>query len=252
MVQLLAGVVLSLILLLPHTALAGTVQIPQTGQTTCYNSSGQVVTCAGTGQDGDIRAGAPWPNPRFVDNGDDTMTDRTTGLVWPKDGGTPSVGSCTGGTMTWYAALEYVKCLNDRGYLGHSDWRLPNVNELESLTNGSNFISYWLKRQGFRNVVNDRYWSSTTSPVNSSYAFFVELDWGSVAYEDKSVNFVFGNIDVYVWPVRAGQTTYHKTGQTTSYAAGDDGDLERGVAWPAVRFSDRGNGTVSDKLTGLM
>jgi hypothetical protein len=43
-----------------------------------------------------------------------------------------------------------------------------------------------------------------------------------------------------------------KTGQTTSYRTGDDGDLEKGVASPSPRFTDHGNGTVTDNLTGLM
>jgi hypothetical protein len=43
-----------------------------------------------------------------------------------------------------------------------------------------------------------------------------------------------------------------KTGQTTSYATGDDGDLQKGVAWPVPRFTDHGDGTVTDNLTGLM
>jgi hypothetical protein len=43
-----------------------------------------------------------------------------------------------------------------------------------------------------------------------------------------------------------------KTGQTTSYATGDDGDLERGVAWPNPRFTNNGDGTVTDNLTGLI
>jgi len=42
-----------------------------------------------------------------------------------------------------------------------------------------------------------------------------------------------------------------KTGQTTSYREGDDGDLEPGVAWPTPRFTDLGDGTVKDNLTGL-
>jgi hypothetical protein len=42
------------------------------------------------------------------------------------------------------------------------------------------------------------------------------------------------------------------TGQTTSYASKDDGDLEKGVAWPSPRFTDHGNGTVTDNLTGLI
>jgi hypothetical protein len=43
-----------------------------------------------------------------------------------------------------------------------------------------------------------------------------------------------------------------KTGQTTSYASGDDGALQKGVAWPTPRFTDNSNGTVTDKLTGLI
>jgi hypothetical protein len=45
-----------------------------------------------------------------------------------------------------------------------------------------------------------------------------------------------------------------KTGQTTSYAIGDDGDLERGVEKPPLkdRFTDNGDGTVLDNLTGLI
>lgn len=43
-----------------------------------------------------------------------------------------------------------------------------------------------------------------------------------------------------------------KTGQTTSYASGDDGYLEKGVSWPSPRFTDNSNGTVKDNLTGLI
>ena len=42
----------------------------------------------------------------------------------------------------------------------------------------------------------------------------------------------------------AGSVQLPQTGQTTSYATGDDGDLERGVAWPVPRFTDQGDGTV--------
>jgi hypothetical protein len=43
-----------------------------------------------------------------------------------------------------------------------------------------------------------------------------------------------------------------KSGQTTSYATGDDGNLQKGVAWPTPRFTDNNNGTVTDNLTGLI
>ena len=43
-----------------------------------------------------------------------------------------------------------------------------------------------------------------------------------------------------------------KTGQTETYATGDDGDLEKGVVWPIPRFTDNADGTVTDNLTGLI
>ena len=72
-----------------------------------------------------------------------------------------------------------------------------------------------------------------------------------------------GNIDIYDIQLTAGHwaqtgtyTIYPvmlpKTGQTTSYAAGDDGALQKGVASPNPRFTDNGNGTVTDNLTGLI
>lgn len=47
-------------------------------------------------------------------------------------------------------------------------------------------------------------------------------------------------------------TQLTRTGQTTSYAAGDDGSLQKGVAWPTPRFTDNANGTVTDNLTSLI
>ena len=57
----------------------------------------------------------------------------------------------------------------------------------------------------------------------------------------------------YVIPcMRGNYAPVPKTGQTTPYVAGDDGTLKKGVAWPAPRFTDNSNGTVTDKLTGLI
>ena len=43
-----------------------------------------------------------------------------------------------------------------------------------------------------------------------------------------------------------------KSGQTVTYASNDDGAKQKGVAWPTSRFTDNGNGTVTDTLTGLI
>lgn len=60
---------------------------------------------------------------------------------------------------------------------------------------------------------------------------------------------------VMVYPVfqaHAADAPIPKTGQTTSYATGDDGELQKGVAWPSPRFTDKDDGTVLDNLTGLI
>jgi len=101
-------------------------QVWRTGQTTTYSA----------GDDGSLQKGAAWPSPRFTVNGDGTVTDKLTGLIWSQNAGTPTVGACTGGALNWNQALSYVACLNGINYLGHNDWRMPNRKELMS------FIDY--------------------------------------------------------------------------------------------------------------
>src|SRR3989344_8150136 len=69
----------------PDIKTAGTIQLPKTGQTKCYDSSGIEIDCKGTGQDGEIQAGVAWPDTRFIDNNDGTVTDDFTGLMWLND-----------------------------------------------------------------------------------------------------------------------------------------------------------------------
>ena len=53
-------------------------------------------------------------------------------------------------------------------------------------------------------------------------------------------------------PQASAPAAVERTGQTKSYETGDDGDLQKGVAWPSPRFTDNANGTVTDNLTGLI
>jgi len=108
-------------------------RFPATGQTTCWNSSGTITSCTGTGQDGEIRAGATLA---YVDNGDGTITDTNTGLMWEKlsyDGTIHSWGN----TYTWDNAFGVkIATLNGGGgFAGHGDWRVPNIKELQSIVN---------------------------------------------------------------------------------------------------------------------
>lgn len=170
------------------------VKLPRTGQTRCWNSSGSEILCAGTGQDGDILAGATWPNPRFTVNGD-CVTDNLTGLMWAKDANLPN------GNLSWQGALDYVASLNSgSGLCGQHDWRLPNVNELESMVNADLPNSAtWLSTQGFNKVQTDFYWSSSSDAVfANNVAWIVDMPNGFVIATEKYKN-------EYVWPVRSGQ-----------------------------------------------
>lgn len=61
----------------------------------------------------------------FQNNGDGTISDLATGLMWPK--------TDNGSGIDWEHALAYAQTQNKANYLGHNDWRLPNTKELQSL-----------------------------------------------------------------------------------------------------------------------
>ncbi len=252
-----------LVLLSANLSFAGMVDLPKTGQTTCYDSNGDVIPCEGTGQDGDIQAGIEWPTPRFTDNGNGTMTDSLTGLMWLKDVNCAnSIGydpdSKGAGYLTWQQAIDFVAAINagvhDISKCGsytanYTDWRLPNVNEIENLNSYETYGLRWLTEEGFLNMPPyDDWWTSTSlvdnwsvSPSNYAYT--------SNAYASYKFN--------YGWaiPVRGqgnGSAGIWKTGQIKSYALRDDGDLQMGIAWPQPRFINNGDGTITDSLTGLM
>jgi len=212
------------------TGIVPPAKIPATGQTTSYAA----------GDDGDLEIGISWPVSRFVvDIEDVTVTDNLTGLMWQK---TPS-----GAYASWSSRIYYA---NDLILDDHDDWRLPNVIELQSLINsGEQYPGTWLNNQGFTSVLSNDYWSSTQSASDVVYARDVRLgDAGCVARTNKPAW-------KYGWAVRDGQAgtiSLPKSGQTSSFSTGDDGDLEKGVSWPSPRFIESGNGIVTDNLTGLV
>lgn len=198
--------------------------VPRSGLTNSYAS----------GDDGDVRPGVPWPSPRFINNGDGTVTDMLTGLMWR--GQSPSSGS-------WSSAVLAAT----NAYAGYGDWRLPNVRELQSV------MSYYGSGSwpgGYPFASSGWFWSSTVCSTYSSSAYLVNSGGTTIVY-DRSGNGGF-------LPVRGmtdGPVHIAATGQTNSYSSAalhEDGDLRLGCVWPSPRFTDHGNGTVTDHLTGLM
>ncbi len=142
-----------------------------------------------TNEDGTTQRGVPWPSSRFTDNSNGTITDNLTGLMWAGDANIPN------GTRTWDQARGDCES-STLG--GHSDWRLPNVKELQSLIDFGNVSPALPTGHPFDNVQSNVYWSSTTYASNTSYAWAVDLSGGFVSYDNKASSF-------YVWPVRGGQ-----------------------------------------------
>lgn len=230
---------------LPFLLQAAAIQLPLTGQTACYDSNGVVIACAGTGQDGDRRAGAAWPSPRFTDNKDGTVSDHLTGLIWLKDANcTDTAGGIarSGGSLNWPSALTWSnnlangKCgLSDNSVAG--DWRLPNINELRSLVDYSRHDPALPAGHPFSDVQSTWYWSSTTNPVYTGGAFNVGLSRGSIHFNPKVHPAVSGSrvenkADVHlgVWPVRGGPGSHPsqtlriaptRAGSNASKSAGD-------------------------------
>ncbi|MHA1686427.1 MAG: Lcl C-terminal domain-containing protein [Candidatus Heimdallarchaeaceae archaeon] len=183
------------------------------------------------GQDAQYQGNAP----QYLDNGDGTITDLVTGLIWQK--------AHSARKYTWYEAFDYASNLTLAGY---SDWRLPTIKELYSLIdfNGNSrafppvpyidttyFDFQWGNVSDGERLIDAQYWSSTkyvgTTMMNDSTAFGVNFADGRIKGYPTDPN-PFHNFTAFVRCVR-GSTTY-------------------GIN----NFVDNGDGTITDTATGLM
>jgi hypothetical protein len=102
----------------------------RTGQATCWDTAGTVIACTGTGQDGELRRGEP---RAYQDNGDGTIRDKRTALMWEKLSDDDSIHD-QDNVYTWDGAFERIDDLNTPPcFAGFCDWRMPNRFELESI-----------------------------------------------------------------------------------------------------------------------
>ena len=163
------------------------------------------------GEDADYAGSAP----AFKDNGDGTVTDLLTGLVWQK---------ADGGEMTWEKAKDYAKGLR---LAGRADWRLPTSMELFALTNQGMHgpamdISVFTRSEA-------RYWWTDSARADDpSRVWLVNSGGGIGAHAKTETISAGGDRPVHVRCV---------SGVSTSGKG------------PALK--DNGDGTVTDQRTGL-
>jgi hypothetical protein len=121
----------------------------------------------------------------FTDNGDGTVTDNTTRLVWQQ---------AAADSRDWEAALSYCEGLT---LANQSDWRLPNIKELGSIVDRSQ-SSPAIDTTAFPGTQSSYYWSSATYVSDTSLAWRVDFYDGYVSYDDKDYGY-------YVRCVRGGE-----------------------------------------------
>jgi hypothetical protein len=156
-------------------------------------------------EDGMTKLGVVWPNPRFTNNNNGTVTDNLTKLVWLRN------ANAAGTNKTWANALAYCSALAN-GQAGLTDgstlgqWRLPNVKELESLVclgynspslSNTAGTAKWTAGDPFSSVQSSNYWTSTSYAGSTSNAHNISLTDGSINVTDK-------NNGGFTWAVRAG------------------------------------------------
>ena len=126
------------------------------------------------------------PSTHYTDNGNGTITDDVTGLMWQKEDDDIM--------RIWD---DSISCCNDLTLGSYSDWRLPSITELSSIIDNSAHNPS-IDTTYFPGTNAQDWWSSTTHADDSSDAWFVDFYSGSVSYYGKPAT-------CYVRCVRAGQ-----------------------------------------------
>lgn len=227
-------------------ALAPALTLPRTGQISAYDQTGKLIDFKGSGQDGEYQRGEVWPDPRFIINGDGTVSDTLTGLMWLKE------GNCFG-QLPWPAALQMVAELNQGSAsclelkLKYHDWFLPDVEQLASLLDAqAGVANEYFRLAGFTGVENGIYWSATAYRGKLK-AWGVDFSNGQIA----PLNKLEGHYQLLARVESAGKGTVPKVGAQPQPAAAQ-GEGQTAGTPAGQRFVDHGDGTVTDTLTGLM
>jgi len=226
------------------------VRLAATGQTVSYAA----------GDDAALAQGVPWPGTRFNDNGDGTVTDQLTGLVWLKN------AACFA-PASWANAVADANQLAS-GQCGLTDgsaagqWRLPNLIELESLIDAAAsapavsgpFANVPATASGSVYWTSTPYWSGEGAATGSAWAIRLS-DGRYINGNDANGNNLMASALNGIWAVKGtsgAAVTLAATGSIEPFAPRDDGSLAMGAALPQSRMIDNGDGTITDTVTGLI
>jgi hypothetical protein len=215
------------------SAFADTSVVVDTGQTKCYDASREI-SCpqegeAFYGQDAQY-AGV---QPSYTDNGDGTVTDNVTGLMWQK----------TPGDKVTYA--EAVAGADTFSLAGYDDWRLPTIKELYSLMDFSGYTGM----------------SAATSEPYIDTDYF-DFEYGDTSAGERFIDAQYWSSTEYVGTTMNGQATVFGVnfadGRIKGYGLRPDGSMTEFVRYVrgntdygVNNFVDNGDGTITDLATGL-
>ncbi len=214
----------TLIAAIDTSALSGNYPIVDTGETAFYSNNAVIGEPGEGGRFYGQDATYAGSQPSYTDNGDGTVTDNVTGLMWQQN---------PGDKMTW---PEAVAMLDEFELAGYTDWRLPTIRELYSLIDfsGQTDVKPYLDTDYFVFNYGD---ATGERSIDSQYATSTIYDSDTMGGQTTmfGVNFADGRIkgypidkEFYVMLVR-----------------GND-------SYGLNNFADNGDGTITDLSTGLM
>ncbi|MFH0753804.1 MAG: DUF1566 domain-containing protein [Candidatus Omnitrophota bacterium] len=216
-------------------------KFPDSGQKTCYTDEGGIIMAPKKGSRYYGQDGSYQINPlsfsklgeagRLLDDKSDwkkgfrMVRDNNTGLIWEVKSPVENDVNFKGNAYTWYDAQAYVQALNQKGYGGSRDWRLPNREELRMIVDYNGQIPA-ADLKFFPDCQPAFYWSRDPNHKDPLFAWGIYFAYGCAICYLKS----------FYYPVRAVRGGIHP----------DFGDMQH------YAFTDNNDGTVSDHHTGLM
>lgn len=127
------------------------------------------------------------PEAQYVQSIDGTVTDNAHHLMWKRCLEGKTGDACDLGTLKkvhWADALLWIATHNTKGFAGFSDWRLPNVRELATLTEVQ-CQTPAINRDVFANAPAVHVWSSSPYHFYTHYSWYLDFDRGVTSYDDR-------------------------------------------------------------------